>query len=129
MKLKTCSPLLSLAAAGLVVPVVSHAGAAQQPSAGAKPSELPAGQGREPFIRICTGCHAASVSTAEHRSAESWANVVDDMRGRGAIGSDDDMDKITAWLAVNFPAKATEQVEPGPKTGPTEQSKQTNGKQ
>jgi mono/diheme cytochrome c family protein len=104
MKLKAWWLVLPLAIGGLLVPMLTYSGIAQQPAATDK-DELPPGPGREPFQRICSGCHATSVATSEHRTAESWANVVDDMRARGATGSDEEMDKITAWLAANYPPK------------------------
>ena len=109
MKLKAWSLVLPLAVVGVLAPALSHSGVAQQapPPANATP-ELPPGPGREPFLRICTGCHSTSVVTSERRTPESWANVVDDMRARGATGSDEDMDKIIAWLAANYPPKPEE---------------------
>ena len=105
MKLKSWSLVLPLAVCGLLAPAIPHRGVAQQAPPPAAKTELPPGPGREPFQRICSGCHSTSVATAEHRTPESWANVVDDMRARGANGSDDEMDKITAWLAENYPPK------------------------
>lgn len=108
MNLKPWSLVLPLAVGGVLTSALSYSGVAQQapPSPPAKTTpELPPGPGREPFQRICSGCHALSVATSEHRTADSWANVVDDMRARGANGSDDEMDKITDWLAANYPPK------------------------
>jgi mono/diheme cytochrome c family protein len=109
MKLKARSLVLPLAVGGILAAALSYSGVAQQapPAAKATP-ELPPGPGREPFVRICSGCHATSVATSERRTAESWGNVVDDMRARGANGSDEEMDKITAWLAANYPPKPAE---------------------
>lgn len=105
MKLKAWSLVLPLAIAGVLASAVSYIGVAQQapPAANAAP-DLPPGPGREPFQHICTGCHLASVVTNERHNADGWAGIVDDMRSRGASGSDEDMDKITAWLATNYPA-------------------------
>jgi mono/diheme cytochrome c family protein len=111
MKLKAWPLVVPLAVLIVLAPALSSSGLAQQappaPSSKTTP-ELPPGPGREPFERICSGCHYTSVVTSERRTAESWANVVDDMRARGAIGSDEDMDKITAWLAANYPPKPAE---------------------
>jgi mono/diheme cytochrome c family protein len=109
MKLKAWSLVLPLAVGGVLAPALSYSGVAQQapPAANATP-DLPPGPGREPFLRICSGCHATSVATAERHTAEGWANIVDDMRARGANGSDEEMDKITAWLAANYPPKPAE---------------------
>ena len=109
MKLKAWSLVLPLAVGGVLAPVLSYSGVAQQapPPANATP-DLPPGPGREPFLKICTGCHAASVVTSERHTAEEWGNIVDEMRSRGANGSDEDMDKILAWLAANYPPKPEE---------------------
>jgi mono/diheme cytochrome c family protein len=106
MKLKTWSLVLPLAVVGVLASTLSYSGVAQQapPPANATP-ELPPGPGREPFLKICTGCHAASVVTSERHTAEDWGHIVDEMRSRGANGSDEDMDKIIAWLAANYPPK------------------------
>jgi cytochrome c5 len=116
MKLHAWSLVLLLAVGAFLAPAFSHRGLAQEtpapansqqtpPPAKAKP-DLPPGPGREPFVRICSGCHATSVATSEHRTAESWGNIVDDMRARGANGSDEEMDQITDWLSANYPPKS-----------------------
>ncbi len=109
MKLKAWSFALPLSFVGFLVLALSSGGVAQQaPAAGNNTVELPPGPGREPFLHICSGCHATSVVTSERRTAESWATVIDDMRARGAVGSDEDMDKITDWLAANYAPKPAE---------------------
>ncbi len=105
MKLKAWSLVLPLAVGGILSPAL-YSGVAQQAPPAAP--ELPAGPGREPFQRICSGCHATSVATSERHTPEEWGHIVDDMRARGANGSDDEMDKITAWLAANYPPKPEE---------------------
>lgn len=104
MKFNAWSLMLPLAAGILLVPASSYSGVAQHAPAAAK-EELPPGPGREPFLRICTGCHGTSVVASERHTAEAWSNIIDAMRARGANGSDDDMDKITDWLAANYPPK------------------------
>ncbi len=113
MKFNAWSLMLPLAVGVLLVPASSYRGVAQQAPPAAK-EELPAGPGRDPFLRICTGCHAASVVTSERHTAGSWSNIIDAMRARGANGSDDDMDKITDWLAANYPPKPEPDKPPPP---------------
>jgi competence protein ComEA len=111
MNLQAWSLVLPLALGSVLVPALSYSGSAQQapPPAAKATQDLPPGPGREPFLHICAGCHALSVVTAEHRTPESWATIVDDMRARGANGSDEDMDKITDWLAANYPPKSADE--------------------
>jgi mono/diheme cytochrome c family protein len=105
MKLKAWSLVLPLAVVGVLASSLSYSGIAQQAPPAAKAEELPPGPGREPFQRICSGCHSTSIATSERHTAEKWGNIVDDMRARGATGSDEEMDKIVAWLAANYPPK------------------------
>ena len=65
----------------------------------ARAQDLPDGSGKEVTNRICSGCHEAGVVVKYHNAKEDWESVVDDMRGRGADGSDDDFKAIVAYLA------------------------------
>ncbi len=64
---------------------------------------LPAGPGRDITIKVCSGCHAPTVSAAQHLSAQEWYDLVQVMSGRGAVASDEEFDEITAYLAKSFP--------------------------
>jgi competence protein ComEA len=68
----------------------------------ARAQDLPDGSGKEVTNRICGGCHEAGVVVKYHNAKEDWESVVDDMRGRGADGSDDDFKAIVAYLARFF---------------------------
>ena len=68
----------------------------------AQAQELPEGSGKEVTNRICSGCHDAGVVAKYRNAKEDWESVVDDMRGRGADGSDDDFKSIVAYLARFF---------------------------
>jgi mono/diheme cytochrome c family protein len=108
MKLKAWSLVLPLVVGGILAPALYSGAAQQAPPSSNATQELPPGPGREPFQRICSGCHSTSVATSERHTPEEWGHIVDDMRARGANGSDEDMDKITAWLAANYPPKPAE---------------------
>ena len=65
-------------------------------------SALPPGPGQATTIRVCSGCHAVTVITSLRKSADDWAGSVDQMRSRGANGTDEEFDQISAYLAANF---------------------------
>lgn len=73
---------------------------ANDPNAG-----LPAGPGRDTFVRVCSACHLTSVATTQQKTAEGWTDIVVDMRGRGAQASDDEAVQIVEYLAANFGPK------------------------
>ena len=65
-------------------------------------AKLPDGPGKEAFEKVCTACHDAAQATYKRRTAEDWHNVVDDMVTRGATGTDEQFDSITAYLTKYF---------------------------
>jgi quinoprotein glucose dehydrogenase len=81
-------------------PPVAEAGAAA-----ARAEALPDGPGREEFVDRCTGCHAIGAVTARPRSPEEWADVIEQMRGRGARVSDEQASRIRAYLGLHFGAR------------------------
>lgn len=68
----------------------------------AQAQELPDGSGKEVTNRICGACHQAGVVVKYRNAKEDWESVVEDMRGRGADGSDEDFKAILAYLARFF---------------------------
>jgi competence ComEA-like helix-hairpin-helix protein len=64
--------------------------------------ELAAGPGKEVVSRMCSNCHAITQATSGKRSKKEWAAVVDDMVGRGAEGTDDEIVQVIAYLARNY---------------------------
>ncbi len=66
------------------------------------PAELPAGPGREALERMCTRCHGLNVITGQRMNAQQWSNEVQDMVSRGAVGSDQDVRQVVAYLATHF---------------------------
>ena len=65
--------------------------------------ELPAGKGKETTEKMCSGCHGLEQVTSIRLSRSGWASTVDQMVGRGAIGTDDEIAEVTAYLAGHFP--------------------------
>ena len=68
----------------------------------AQAQDLPDGTGKDVTNRICGACHEAGVVTKYHNSKDDWQPIVDDMRGRGADGSDADFKRIVDYLAHYF---------------------------
>ncbi|HEY0263144.1 MAG TPA: helix-hairpin-helix domain-containing protein [Granulicella sp.] len=96
---------LTMLALGLRIPNVRAQAAAPTPNA---QPDLPPGPGRDTFQHICSSCHVTSVATTQRKSADDWAGIVDDMRSRGANGTDADFEQIVQYLATNFgPASST----------------------
>ena len=50
-------------------------------------------------MKICSACHDAAVVVTMHNSKDDWQATVDDMKGRGAEGSDDEFKAIIGYLA------------------------------
>lgn len=68
----------------------------------ARAQDLPDGAGREVTNRVCGACHEAGVVVKYHNAKDEWQSIVEDMRGRGADGSDDDFKAIVSYLAHYF---------------------------
>lgn len=91
----------SALSAAICLPVGSLAAQpAKQANQGAQ--NLPAGEGKDLLVKDCTGCHELNVVTTQRKSESGWTDTVVEMRGRGANGSDDDMEKILQYLTANF---------------------------
>ena len=63
---------------------------------------LPEGRGRVEFESLCGKCHELERSTRLRLTAEQWTAIVDDMAGRGAEGTSDDLSRVIAYLSANF---------------------------
>ena len=66
--------------------------------AAAQAQDLPEGKGKDTYMKICGACHDAGVVITMHQTKDDWQSVVDDMKGRGADGSDDDFKTIVSYL-------------------------------
>ena len=66
-------------------------------------SVLPPGAGRDLTIRVCSGCHSPGLAGNEQLSPQGWHDLVRLMAAQGAVATDDDLNRITAYLANSFP--------------------------
>lgn len=64
--------------------------------------DLPDGPGKDALERVCTTCHDLSAVTSMSGSADIWQSVADDMKGRGADGSDADFKAIVGYLSKYY---------------------------
>lgn len=71
------------------------------------------GEGQAVVQRMCgTGCHTIEMVTNHRLTAARWADVVDNMVVRGAVGTPAEIEIVTRYLARHFGAP-----ESGPKPG------------
>jgi len=64
--------------------------------------QLPAGPGKDTLVRVCAGCHLLTVVTVQRKSESGWTDTAIEMRSRGAIASDEDLEAVVEYLAKNF---------------------------
>lgn len=64
----------------------------------AQAQDLPDGPGKDTFVKICSACHDAGVVVTMFQSKDDWQATIDDMKGRGADGSDADFKTILDYL-------------------------------
>jgi len=81
--------LLAMLSAGLVGGVTWSQAPAPEP-------------GKTETITACTACHEATTYTTKNLTSAQWAEMVDQMIGKGAKVSDADYDKIVGYLARNY---------------------------
>jgi competence ComEA-like helix-hairpin-helix protein len=63
---------------------------------------LPEASGKDVVRRMCVNCHGPEQITTEKYTKKRWGEVVDDMVGRGAEGSDEDVAAVISYLTRNF---------------------------
>lgn len=103
---------LSLCAASVVSTV--PASAQQQAQQSQQPqrehqvhnSDLPAGPGKDTFVRVCSKCHSPNNVMANGQNQQGWENTITKMVGFGATGTDDEFSEILDYLVKNFPQQS-----------------------
>lgn len=113
--------LLSLSAPLMppMAPVPAHQAAAQQPPAAPQAAALPfemremneaeaavlvPGEGRDAVAFMCVPCHGVLPAVAQRRTALGWTFIVEDMRVKGAKGSDEQAEAAAQYLSEHFAA-------------------------
>ena len=67
--------------------------------------ELPDGPGKAELSKLCSGCHDLMFTVSTRETEEGWTRIVNDMRSKGADGSDADFAKVIAYLTANMGKK------------------------
>lgn len=93
------APAAGLVLSALVVGIAATAAARQAPA-----NPLPQGEGRAAVMTMCgaSTCHGVGSSVAKRRTRLDWQSVIDDMREKGAPGSDDDAHAALGYLLKFF---------------------------
>jgi hypothetical protein len=63
---------------------------------------LPDGPEKTVVVRMCTSCHELSIGAKQRMTRDNWAELVDNMAGRGAEGTPEEFDAVVGYLARNF---------------------------
>ena len=64
--------------------------------------DLPDGPGKDVVQRVCTACHDLSPVMSMNGGPDIWQSVADDMKSRGADGTDADFRAIVQYLAKYY---------------------------
>lgn len=107
-------PVAPAPAPPAAAPVVTRPSAAPPPApAPAAPAAvtpvrvgLPAGPGRETVQQVCASCHAIGMVTANGRTSDGWAEIIERMMGLGMEASDEDLQTVHAYLTREFPPRS-----------------------
>jgi mono/diheme cytochrome c family protein len=84
----------------LVAPVLALASFVVLPLASAQ--DLIPGKGKDKVEAICGACHGLEGVMAMNNTKSAWEDLIDDMRGRGADGSEDDFKAVATYLAKYY---------------------------
>ena len=64
---------------------------------------LPEDKGKNIVLKMCNGaCHELKQATDLKMSKLRWSRLIDDMVGRGAIGTDEEIDAVVVYFSRNF---------------------------
>jgi quinoprotein glucose dehydrogenase len=64
--------------------------------------QLPAGEGRDLTVRVCSKCHSVSKFSQLRYSENRWQLVLDDMVAKGMDAPDDDVEAIKKYLVAHL---------------------------
>lgn len=68
----------------------------------AENDDLPEGEGKETFVKMCSNCHALKRVVKVRFPKKFWESVVDDMVSRGAEGTEEETTMVISYLSRNF---------------------------
>jgi DNA uptake protein ComE-like DNA-binding protein len=71
---------------------------------------MPDGPNRELAVRVCAGCHEPQRAASVRLTRDGWEQVVAKMVGLGAKATDEELVKVTDYLAENFKGEAAKPI-------------------
>jgi DNA uptake protein ComE-like DNA-binding protein len=71
---------------------------------------MPDAPNRELTVRVCAGCHEPQRAASVRLTREGWEQVVAKMVGLGAKATDEELVKVTDYLAENFKGEAPKPI-------------------
>ena len=98
--------------AGLLVPplvmlaAVALTARQEGPAPAASGEGLPDGPGKDVVVRVCSVCHAPNRAASVRLTRDGWAETIDDMKHRGAKGTDEDFQTVLDYLSTYFLGEA-----------------------
>ena len=88
----------AVALAAVISNAVLHAEKPARTAIAAVAQELPDGPGKAEVKKLCDGCHDLTFTVSTRENEEGWTRIVNDMRGKGTDGSEEDFAKVIAYL-------------------------------
>src|SRR5215203_343056 len=64
--------------------------------------DLPDGPGKELLPKLCGGCHDLTFTVSTRETEEGWTRIVNDMRSKGADGTDEEFARVIAYLTAHM---------------------------
>jgi hypothetical protein len=64
--------------------------------------ELPDGPGKKEVVKLCDGCHDLTFTISTRETEEGWTRIVNDMRSKGADGTDAEFAKVIEYLTAHM---------------------------
>ena len=71
---------------------------------------MPEGPNRELTVRVCAACHEPQRAASVRLTREGWQDVVAKMVGLGAKGTEEEIAKVTDYLAEHFKGEAPKPI-------------------
>jgi len=90
----------------LLAPLLATASAWAQTAPSAP--DLPEGEGRDTFLRVCSDCHSPQIATHQRLGREGWSDLVFMMADQGAVATDAELEEIITYLSGAFPPEGEE---------------------
>ena len=67
--------------------------------------ELPDGPGKAELSKLCAGCHDLMFTASTRETKDGWTRIVNDMRSKGADGTEEEFAKVIEYLTANMGKK------------------------